>query len=399
MHIHIMQNGENLFSVSSKYKLSASRLIEENQLASPYETLTGQSLICTHPSRMHTVKGGESIASICNNYHVSQRMLLQQNPNISQNSALFPGQTLVVAPETPTFGALCVCGYVKDGANPNSALLPYMTTLTIDGCRMENGEILLPKVAENIGKEEPASPTFLAGIDENMLHFFLSQKQGNAETLIRSLNEKGVGGLDVNISHLPSFETRELLFLLHRQLLEKGLCLWLSIDEAALVILEEEKEGLFQLADGVLVRSNGDMGFLQWVETLYEEKSEGERYPLFPALPTCAYETVTLASREKINTPLSFEEAMQMAQKRAELIVREPKSNLASYTYTSGVGRRRKQHRVYMEDAFSFWLGMLEMNRRGVAGVTVDAATVPISFLLMLSLKWHLLDGKCCRLP
>ena len=69
MHIHMIQNGENLFSISSKYKLSASRLIEENQLASPYETLIGQSLICTHPSRMHTVKGGVLILML-----ISERM-------------------------------------------------------------------------------------------------------------------------------------------------------------------------------------------------------------------------------------------------------------------------------------------------------------------------------------
>jgi len=397
MHIHMIQNGENLFSISSKYKLSASRLIEENQLASPYETLIGQSLICTHPSRMHTVKGGENVASICNTYHISPRMLLQQNPSISQNSALFPGQIIVVTPESPMFGALCVCGYLEEGVNPNSALLPYLTTLTLEGCKIENGKILLPSIYKSAEKEQHISPVFLAGIKMDGLHSFFSQEQGNAETLIRSLKENDLGGIDVNVSHFPSFEMGELLLHLRRKLMEEGLCLWLNADETLFATSAGEKQDLFQLADGVLVRDRGNMSFSQRVEALYEKKSEGERYPLFPSLPTGAYETVTLMSKEKICTTLTYEEAIQMAQKRAESIVRAPKSHLATYTYTSGVGRRRKQHRVYMEDPFSFWLGMLEMNRRGVTGVTVNAAATPISFLLMLSLKWHLLDGKCCR--
>ena len=84
------------------------------------------------PRELHTVASGESVYSIALRYGLSVRTLYQNNPALGGRSALYPGQTLVIAyDDTPT-RTLAVNAYsypfIRGGLL--DAALPYLTYLT-----------------------------------------------------------------------------------------------------------------------------------------------------------------------------------------------------------------------------------------------------------------------------
>ena len=132
MDIHVVRAGETVSSVAARYGVPAGILAGVNGVAPDAPLAVGQTLVVRHPRELHTVASGESVYSIALRYGLSVRTLYQNNPALGGRSALYPGQTLVIAyDDTPT-RTLAVNAYsypfIRGGLL--DAALPYLTYLT-----------------------------------------------------------------------------------------------------------------------------------------------------------------------------------------------------------------------------------------------------------------------------
>ena len=132
MDIHVVRAGETVSSVAARYGVPAGILAGINGVVPDAPLAVGQTLVVRHPRELHTVASGESVYSIALRYGLSVRTLYQNNPALGGRSALYPGQTLVIAyDDTPT-RTLAVNAYsypfIRGGLL--DATLPYLTYLT-----------------------------------------------------------------------------------------------------------------------------------------------------------------------------------------------------------------------------------------------------------------------------
>ena len=108
MDIHVVRAGETVSSVAARYGVPAGILAGVNGIAPDAPLAVGQTLVVRHPRELHTVAIGESVYSIALRYGLSVRTLYQNNPALGGRSALYPGQTLVIAyDDTPGVSSFC----------------------------------------------------------------------------------------------------------------------------------------------------------------------------------------------------------------------------------------------------------------------------------------------------
>ena len=129
MDIHVVRAGETVSSVAARYGVPAGILAGVNGIAPDAPLAVGQALVVRHPRELHTVASGESVYSIALHYGLSVRTLYQNNPALGGRSALYPGQTLVIAyDDTPT-RTLAVNAYsypfIRGGLLDAAAQAPY----------------------------------------------------------------------------------------------------------------------------------------------------------------------------------------------------------------------------------------------------------------------------------
>ena len=132
MDIHVVRAGETVSSVAARYGVPAGILAGVNGVAPDAPLAVGQTLVVRHPRELHTVASGESVYSIALHYGLSVRTLYQNNPALGGRSALYPGQTLVIAYDDAPLRTLAVNAYsypfIRGGLL--DAALPYLTYLT-----------------------------------------------------------------------------------------------------------------------------------------------------------------------------------------------------------------------------------------------------------------------------
>lgn len=133
MTIHVVQPGENLYSISRRYGVSAEQIARDNQLINPTRLVVGEALVILVPQQVHTVQPGETLESIARRYQTTVTALLQNNPLLSNRNLLYPGQTVVIRYEGEKRGPLAVNGYAYPYIDREvlRKTLPYLTYLTL----------------------------------------------------------------------------------------------------------------------------------------------------------------------------------------------------------------------------------------------------------------------------
>lgn len=96
MDIHIVTQGETIYSIANEYGTSPQRLIVDNGLTGLNNLVIGQSLIILKPSITHTVTQGESIYSIASLYGIDTLRLILNNPTLIFNTNIIPGEILTI---------------------------------------------------------------------------------------------------------------------------------------------------------------------------------------------------------------------------------------------------------------------------------------------------------------
>ena len=130
MTIHVVQPGETVASIAAGYGVDPVRLATDNSVDRG-QLAVGQTLVIRFPRRVHTVQPGETLYSISQSYGVSLRQLWRNNWSLGGNTALQPGQQLVISYLDAKLGTALLNGYAYPFID--SALLaeqlPYLTDL------------------------------------------------------------------------------------------------------------------------------------------------------------------------------------------------------------------------------------------------------------------------------
>jgi LysM repeat protein len=117
-NVHIVQAGETLYGISLRYGLSVTALAATNHLLNPSQIYVGQVLILPGAATAtgmgytpddvaftHVVQAGETLFSIASRYGVPTWVLTQVN-NISNPSLLYAGQVLTIPSNSALYSGL-----------------------------------------------------------------------------------------------------------------------------------------------------------------------------------------------------------------------------------------------------------------------------------------------------
>ena len=155
MLIHIVEPGENVYSIAQEYNISPRNLISNNGLINPDRLVPGQSLIILVPETVHEVAEGETLYSISRYYNTTPWEIMRNNPFLGGRYTIIPGQELVISYYTDYAGKAdeilvigCTLPDIDSGVL--RATLPYLTYVTVFGYRFSNEGVLIAPDDQNI---------------------------------------------------------------------------------------------------------------------------------------------------------------------------------------------------------------------------------------------------------
>ncbi|WMJ87354.1 LysM peptidoglycan-binding domain-containing protein [Anaerocolumna sp. MB42-C2] len=100
MEIYVVQQGDNIYSISDKYGVTVEKIIQDNDLQYPYNLINGQAIVITFPKQSYIVQNGDTLQSIADSYNVSLMQLLRNNPSLSDREYLYQGESLIISYNT-----------------------------------------------------------------------------------------------------------------------------------------------------------------------------------------------------------------------------------------------------------------------------------------------------------
>ena len=100
MEIYVVQQGDNIYSISDKYGVTVEKIIQDNDLQYPYNLIVGQAIVITFPKQSYIVQDGDTLQSIADSYKVSLMQLLRNNPNLFGREYLYQGESLIISYNT-----------------------------------------------------------------------------------------------------------------------------------------------------------------------------------------------------------------------------------------------------------------------------------------------------------
>ena len=93
MIIHVVQRGEALWQISSRYQVSVTQISEINGLENPNQLAVGQALLIPSYDAFHSVQYGEALWSIAQRYGTTVDAIIRANA-ITNPALIYPGTVL-----------------------------------------------------------------------------------------------------------------------------------------------------------------------------------------------------------------------------------------------------------------------------------------------------------------
>ncbi len=220
MQIHTVQRGDTIYSIARQYGIPPSRLITDNLLTDPGRLVVGEDLVILHPTTVYTVRGGDTLQSVADRFGVSLLTLYRNNPQLSGASAIFPGQVLNIAYDTPPAGSMVTNGYAYTNIDPAvlRQTLPYLTYLSVFHTGIGAEGQLLPPAGEDFlirtAREYRTIPLLvLTSLTEDGT--FSSERVAEVlsspslrervvSAVVSAVREHEYGGVDVDFEYIPA---------------------------------------------------------------------------------------------------------------------------------------------------------------------------------------------------
>jgi spore germination protein len=139
MEIYVVQQGDTIDSVASKFDITAEKLIVDNGMQAYDDLVVGQTLVITYPNQTYNVKEGDTLEGIAEVFQVTILQLLRNNPHLAAREYLYIGETLVISFNNKN-GRLLIDGYTYSFINDQvlRMTLPYLSNLLILNYRTTN---------------------------------------------------------------------------------------------------------------------------------------------------------------------------------------------------------------------------------------------------------------------
>ena len=238
--IHVVSQGETLYSISQMYGVSVEKIRYDNQLFSQVGLAVGQSLLILRPKTVHIVKPGESLGDRAGAYGITVRRLLRNNPWLLQQPYPYAGEEVAVTYENDLggqrFAGLRVEGYAYPFISRDilqESLLYIDELLVFSYGFTTSGQLLPPDGEEYLLNEARAfgvpavlvlTPFGETGTFNNQLVKLVSENMYVQEQLIANLHsalqQKQYAGVDVDFEYILP-EDRELYAAFVRNMRER----------------------------------------------------------------------------------------------------------------------------------------------------------------------------------
>ncbi|MFD1849293.1 LysM peptidoglycan-binding domain-containing protein [Oceanobacillus bengalensis] len=165
MQIHVVQQGDSLFSIANTYQSSIGGIINANELDAPDNLVIGQALVIPIVGQFYFVQPGDSLYSIASRFNMTYQELAQIN-NFPVGNMLPVGLRLYI-PEPPTKPPITSNAYIEPFGDSVSETLenaaektaPYLTYLAHFSYRVNRDGTLQPPPLGNLRQIAEANNT------------------------------------------------------------------------------------------------------------------------------------------------------------------------------------------------------------------------------------------------
>ena len=217
MVIHIVSQGDSIYSLSRRYGISIQKIIADNSLEDTERLMIGQAIVIDTDSVNHTVAPGESLYSIARRYDTTVFRILSANTSITDPAQIKVGQVIVIPFSNEKLGTIDVNGYAFPSINSTTLenTLPHLTFLSIfsyqvrpDGSLAPIQDVPLIQAAwrQNVGPMMVITNIKEGGSFNSELAHTILTDQNVQNTLLdnvmKTLNEKQYFGLDIDFEYI-----------------------------------------------------------------------------------------------------------------------------------------------------------------------------------------------------
>ena len=397
MIIHVVRLGDSVYSIARQYRVSAQKIISDNELAYPNRLVVGQTLVILEGTRTHTVVRGESLYTIARQYSVSVNAILAANPQITNPAQILVGQVLTIPQRTINFGTTEVNGYAFPNIDKEvlRKTLPSLTYLSIfsyqvspDGSLNTISDEPLIKAAR-AARVAPLMVITNRDFDSDVAHDILTNEtaQNNlVNNVITTLRDKNYYGLDIDFEYIYPYDKESYNNFL-RRIVRTLRPLGYTITTALAPKLSATQQGLLYeahdypvhgaLVDHVILMTY-EWGYTygppmavapinQVRKVLNYAVSAIPRHKIFMGIPNYGYDWTLPYKPRTAARVVSNVGAVDLAAREGAVIQYDLVSQAPFFNYYDDSGR---QHIVWFEDARSILAKLFLANEYRVGGVS-----------------------------
>ncbi|WP_067730481.1 glycoside hydrolase family 18 protein [Oceanobacillus damuensis] len=184
MQIHVVDQGDTLFSLANTYTTSITAIADANELEAPDNLVVGQALVIPIIGQFYFVQPGDSLYSIGIRFGIPYQELARIN-NISVESTLSVGLRLYIPPwdkrPITSYAYIEPFGETVSETLENAAIKnsPYLTYLALFSYRVNRDGTLTPPPLGNIGQIAEDNNAALTMVVTNLEEGAFSDELGN----------------------------------------------------------------------------------------------------------------------------------------------------------------------------------------------------------------------------
>jgi spore germination protein len=213
MIIHIVEQGETIFSIAQEYGVSTERIIADNGLFGINTIPSGMALLILQPETVYEVKEGDTLFSVADMFGLTVDELKQKNPSVAQTGTLYAGETLAIRFDGEGDREIEIYGFLYPSIKTNvlNSSLPFLSSAAVFSYGAEeDGELIEPMdsmVIANLtrGNVNPymvlSSITGEGGFNSELASdLFNDEATQNTviQNILNVMRQKGYRGLDID---------------------------------------------------------------------------------------------------------------------------------------------------------------------------------------------------------
>lgn len=401
MIIHVVKQGETLYTIGQLYGVAPFKIADDNELTDPSRLVVGQTLVILQGTRKHEVAPGDSLYSIARQYGTTVQAILDANPQITNPLEIYPGQIIDIPPSSKKFGTIEVNGYAFPNIDMDvlKKTLPYLTYLSIFSYEVNADGSLNPIEDEALikaAREGGVAPLMVitnlesgGGFSSDIARSILSSEE-TQETLInnviKTLQEKNYYGLDIDFEYIYP-EDKELYNNFLRKVTSRLKPMGYTVTTALAPKTSADQQGVVYeghdypvhgaLTDHVVIMTY-EWGYTYGPPLAVAPINEVEKVinyaltempskKILMGVPNYGYDWTLPYTQGTAAKTVTNTGAVDLARDTGAAIQYDQKSQAPYFNYYDSEG---KQHVVWFEDARSIDAKSKLVNRKDLGGVS-----------------------------